>query len=129
MVSFPPVSPIRPCTPPSPSLYAPHAQTISFFSILSPAQYWVRSTNHLAPPYAISSIPPLPIQHYYQEITNESLKYINESLTTWPLIETTGHPFSIERDIQNCRTLSKIQIFSSTFVLKKYLSSYSLSSS
>ena len=27
---------------------------------LSPAQYWVRSTNHLAPRYAISSIPPLP---------------------------------------------------------------------
>jgi len=26
----------------------PHAQPISFFSILSPAQYWVRSTNHLA---------------------------------------------------------------------------------
>ena len=40
--------------------YAPHAQPISFFSILSPAQYWVRSTNHLAPRYAISSIPPLP---------------------------------------------------------------------
>ena len=45
---------------PSPHPYAPHAQPISFFSILSPAQYWVRSTNHLAPRYAISSIPPLP---------------------------------------------------------------------
>ena len=43
---------------PSPHPYAPHAQPISFFSILSPAQYWVRSTNHLAPRYAISSIPP-----------------------------------------------------------------------
>ena len=31
---------------PSPHPYAPHAQPISFFSILSPAQYWVRSTNH-----------------------------------------------------------------------------------
>ena len=30
---------------PSPQPYAPHAQPISFFSILSPAQYWVRSTN------------------------------------------------------------------------------------
>ena len=58
--SFPPVSPARPYTPPSPHPYAPHAQPISFFSILSPAQYWVRSTNHLAPRYAISSIPPLP---------------------------------------------------------------------
>ena len=44
---------------PSPHPYAPHAQPISFFSILSPAQYWVRSTNHLAPRYAVSSIPPL----------------------------------------------------------------------
>ena len=48
MVSFPPVSPPRPYTSPSPRPYAPHAQPISFFSILSPAQYWVRSTNYLA---------------------------------------------------------------------------------
>ena len=47
MVSFPPVSPARPYTPPSPHPYAPHAQPISLFSILSPAQFWVRSTNHL----------------------------------------------------------------------------------
>ena len=39
---------------PSPHPFAPHAQPISFFSILSPAQYWVRSTSHLAPRYAIS---------------------------------------------------------------------------
>ena len=44
---------------PSPRPYAPHAQPISFFSILSPAQYWVRSTNHLTPRYGISSIPSL----------------------------------------------------------------------
>jgi len=42
------------------SPYAPHAQPISFFSILSPPQYWMRSTNHLVLCYAISSIPPLP---------------------------------------------------------------------
>ena len=53
---FPHQDPIHP----SPRPYAPHAQPISFFSILSPAQYWVSSTNHLAPRYAISSIPPLP---------------------------------------------------------------------
>ena len=35
---FPHQHPIR---PPSPHPYAPHAQPISFFSILSPAQYWV----------------------------------------------------------------------------------------
>ena len=43
MVSFPPVSPPKPYTSPSPHPYRPHAQPISFFSILSPAQYWVRS--------------------------------------------------------------------------------------
>ena len=53
MVSFPPVSPPRPYAPSSPHPYAPHAQPISFFSILSPAQYWVRSTNHLAPTWKI----------------------------------------------------------------------------
>ena len=58
--SFPPVSPPRPYMPPSSRQYAPHVLPITFFSILSPAQYWVRSTNHLAPHYAISSIPPLP---------------------------------------------------------------------
>ena len=51
--SFPPVSPPRPYTPPSPHPYVPHAQPISFFSILSPTQYWVRITNHLAPRYPI----------------------------------------------------------------------------
>ena len=51
--SFPPVSPPRPYTLPSPRPYAPHAQPISFFLTLSPAQYWVRSTNHLAPRYVI----------------------------------------------------------------------------
>ena len=38
---FPPVSPPRPYTPPSPHPYAPHAQPISFFYILSTAQYWL----------------------------------------------------------------------------------------
>ena len=38
----------------------PTYQPVSFFSILSPAQYWVRSTDHLAPRYTISSILPLP---------------------------------------------------------------------
>ena len=41
---------------PSPHPYAPHAHPISFFSILSPAQYWVSRTDHLAPRYAIHSI-------------------------------------------------------------------------
>ena len=57
---FPSGFPTKTLYTPSPHPYAPHAQPISFFSILSPTQYWVSSTNHLAPRYAISSIPPLP---------------------------------------------------------------------
>ena len=53
---FPHQDPIHPLSTP----YAPHTLPISFFSIWSPAQYWVRSTDHLAPRYAVSSIPPLP---------------------------------------------------------------------
>jgi len=56
---FPSGFPTKTLFTPSPQRYASHARPISFFSILSPAQYWVRGTNHLAPRYAISSIPPL----------------------------------------------------------------------
>jgi hypothetical protein len=35
-----------------------HATPISFFSILSPARYWVRITDHSAPYYVTFSIPP-----------------------------------------------------------------------
>jgi hypothetical protein len=37
-----------------------HAPPISFFSILSPARYWVRSTDYSAHHCVIFSIPPLP---------------------------------------------------------------------
>ena len=50
---FPSGFPTKTLYTPSPHPHAPHAQPISFFSILSPAQYWVSSTNHLAPRYAI----------------------------------------------------------------------------
>src|SRR5215469_8187443 len=43
MVSFPRVSPLKPCAHLYPPPYAPHAPHISIFSILPPAQYWVRS--------------------------------------------------------------------------------------
>ena len=45
MVSFPQVSSPEPCTHLSPHPHVPHAPPISFFSILPPAQYWVRSTD------------------------------------------------------------------------------------
>ena len=68
---------------PYPHPYAPHAQPISYFSILSPAQYWVRSTNHLAPRYAISSISPLPRPSYVQIFSSTPcsvLKYPQKNL-------------------------------------------------
>ena len=46
VVFFPQVSPPKPCTRLSPPSYALHDPPISFFLILSPAQYWVRSTEH-----------------------------------------------------------------------------------
>ena len=49
---FPSGFPTKTLYTPSPHPYALHAQPISFFSILSPAQYWVMSTDHLAPRYA-----------------------------------------------------------------------------
>ena len=69
---------IHPSTPRSPqwspSLWFPHQEpihalsspiratcpAISFLSILSTAQYWVRGTDNLDPRYSVSSIPPLP---------------------------------------------------------------------
>jgi hypothetical protein len=43
---FPSSFPTKNLYTPSPHPYAPHAQPISFFLILSPAQYWVSSTDH-----------------------------------------------------------------------------------
>ena len=56
---FPSGYPTKTLYAPSPHPYATYAQPISFFSILSPAQYCVSSTDHSAPRHAISSIPPL----------------------------------------------------------------------
>jgi hypothetical protein len=57
MASFPQASPPTPCTHLYPPPYARHALPISFVSILPPAQYWVRSTDHSAPRYARCVLP------------------------------------------------------------------------
>jgi hypothetical protein len=49
MVSFRQVSLPTPCAPLSPPPYASHAPPITFVSILPPAQYRVRNTDHSAP--------------------------------------------------------------------------------
>ena len=48
MVSFPQTSPPKPCAHLSLPPYVPHVPPISIISILSPAQYWVRSTRSLS---------------------------------------------------------------------------------
>jgi hypothetical protein len=55
--SFPQVSPSNNCIRFSSPPYARHVPSISFFSILPPAQYWVRNTDHSAPHYVTFSIP------------------------------------------------------------------------
>ena len=57
MASFPQASPPTPFAHLYPPPYVLHALPISFVSILPPAQYWVRSTDHSAPRYAAFSIP------------------------------------------------------------------------
>jgi len=52
--SFPTKTPYTPLLPPYPCML--HPQPISFFSILSPGQYLVRTTDH----YVVFSIPSLP---------------------------------------------------------------------
>ena len=63
---------------PSPHPYALHSQPISFFSISSPTQYWVSSTNHLAPRYAISPIS-------LSILANTQMaQYCSERTNSWP---------------------------------------------
>ena len=73
--------------------YAPHAQPISFFSILSPAQYWVRSTNHLAPRYAISSIPPLPRPSCTNILLNTMFSNTLSFLSSRNVNDQVSHPY------------------------------------
>ena len=49
VISFLQVSPPKTCIRLSSPPYALHAAPSSFFSILSPKQYWVRHTDHSAP--------------------------------------------------------------------------------
>ena len=74
---------------PSPHPYTPHAQPISFFSILSPAQYWVNSTDHLAPCYAIFSISPLPLPSSVQIFS--STPCFETPSVSFPQIEMSVH--------------------------------------
>ena len=53
VVSFPQVSPPKPCTSLSSPPHVLHAPPISIFSILSPEQYLVSSTDHSTPQYSL----------------------------------------------------------------------------
>ena len=72
---------------PSPHPYAPHAQSISFFSILSPAQYWVSSTNHC-----------LQSKHPACECFLAKIFYREGLLAPRPTPKLDDHPSSAVRD-------------------------------
>jgi hypothetical protein len=57
MVSFLQVFPPKSCTHFFLSPYALPAPSTLFFSIQSPAQWWVSNTDHEAPHYEVSSTP------------------------------------------------------------------------
>ena len=63
---FPLGSPTKTLHTPLLSPYALHEQPISFFSIGSPEQYWVRSTYHWVPHYVVFSNPLFPRPSYAQ---------------------------------------------------------------
>ena len=81
--------------------YALHAQPISFFSILSPAQYWVSSTNHLTPWYAISSIPPLHRPSLVQVFS--STQSSQTLLASFPPAMSTTKFHTHPRNVQNAK--------------------------
>jgi hypothetical protein len=98
MASFPQASPPTPCALLYPPPYAPHALPISFVSILPPAQYWVRSTDHSAPGCAAFSIPLLLrivtafIPHYVASFWSrqQSLNFSNWKLSTSSMLLSVG---------------------------------------
>ena len=81
----------------------PHAQPISFFLILSPARYWVRSTKHLSPLYAISSSPPLPRPSQVQIFSSTPYSQKNNFVTTCFSIEPNAHHIGISTNA--CQTI------------------------
>jgi len=74
VVSFPQVSPPKRCTRLFPPPYALHVPPISFFSILSPAQYWVRSKTGKGIPWQVRCGP---------KISRRLGSQISTTFSTW----------------------------------------------
>jgi hypothetical protein len=77
VVSFLQGSSSKPFIWPSSLTYAPHAPPILSFSILSPEQYLVSSTDHSVPDYAVSSTTLLP--------RSVDLTYLLVTDVVWPV--------------------------------------------
>ena len=93
MVSFPQVSPPKPCIRLSFPPYALNATPISFLSILSPEKYWVRSTDHSAPHYVVFStsqwIEPATFR-LVPQCSRNSFSFLTHFSGVATLIEVTG---------------------------------------
>jgi hypothetical protein len=91
-VSFPQVSPPKPCTSLSPPPSALHVPPISFFSILSPKQYWV-STYHKAPHYVICSTPLSPRPCKAQILLNTLFSNTLSLRSSLNVSDQVSHPY------------------------------------
>jgi hypothetical protein len=98
------------------SPYVLHASPISFFSILSPEQYWVRSIGHYAPHYVVFSRTYVHIMsnlvraealHMYHQASYGCLKNYNHDLcfsrifVGWPNQERDGRGYGARMEAED----------------------------
>jgi hypothetical protein len=71
-----------------------HAPPIPVFSILSPARYWVRCTDHSTPHYVIFSIPRYLVSLRPKVIITININFTKKQLKTIKSVNTRARVFS-----------------------------------
>jgi hypothetical protein len=73
--------------------------TISFFSILSPTQYWARSTDHEAPHYEVFSTPLLPHPSFAQIFSSTPYSQTSSASSSLYVSYQVSHPYKTKSKI------------------------------